>query len=158
MIDVKELQILNRKDCICGKHEFNLKDLKKLETITDAHGFYGNIIKHYSYAECPICNQAVILLLKQKGQTWEIMNTAVTADMNVSKEITSTGETITELDGERAINPELIKDPTEKDVTDEIETQEQEENNSSQEFICPVCKKVCKNQLGLNSHIKTHKN
>ena len=38
-------------------------------------------------------------------------------------------------------------EPT-KQIEKEIET--------VQEFICPECKKVCKNQLGLNAHLRTH--
>lgn len=77
MIDVEEIKILNGIDCECGKHEFTLKDLKRLEQLTDTHGFYGNIVKYYSETICPECGRNVILLLKQRGQTWEIMNTAV---------------------------------------------------------------------------------
>lgn len=114
MLDVKELKILNRINCQCEKHKFTLNDLKKLEKLVDAHGFYGNLVKNYSEAECPECHQEVILLLKQKGQTWEIIDTALTKIQN------------------------------------------KEENSHSQEFICPICKRACKSQIGLNSHIKTH--
>jgi hypothetical protein len=36
------------------------------------------------------------------------------------------------------------------------ETANKEGNNQSQEFICPECKKVCKNKVGLTAHMKTH--
>lgn len=130
MIDVKDLQILNKTKCNCG-HQFTLKDFIKLEKLQDTQGFYANLVKHYSKAICPNCKKEVILLLKQVGQTWEIMNTAVTNEMNVTEKNTSKEKTISSLDGEK---------------------------KQSKEFICPVCQKVCKSQIGLNSHIKTHQN
>lgn len=130
MVDVKELQILNTTKCTCG-HQFTLKDFIKLEKLQDTHGFYANLVKHYSKSKCPNCKKEVILLLKQVGQTWEIMNTAITKNMNITENNKSTGET----------NSNLSKEKT-----------------TNQEFICPVCKKVCKSQIGLNSHIKTHQN
>lgn len=133
MIDVKELKILNRKDCRQCGHEFTLTDVKGLEKLADAHGFYGNLVKNCSIVECPECNNKTILLLKQTGQTWEIMNTAVTENQN-----------------EKVIETENIIEDT--------ESQNKEESNQDKEFICPVCKKVCKNQLGLNAHMRTHQN
>lgn len=130
MIDVKDLQILNKTKCNCG-HQFTLKDFIKLEKLQDTQGFYANLVKHYSKAICPNCKKEVILLLKQVGQTWEIMNTAVTSEMNITEKNTSKEKTISSLDREKIQN---------------------------KEFICPVCKKVCKSQIGLNSHIKTHQN
>ena len=77
MVDVKELKILNRKDCQCGMHEFSLKDVKGIEPLIDAHGFYGNLVKNYAAVQCPKCHNITVLLLKQVGQTWDIMNTAI---------------------------------------------------------------------------------
>ena len=115
---MQDIILKGTKICKCG-HEFTLQDLGNLKNITD-HGFYGGVVKHYSEAKCPHCNQETILLLKQKGQTWEILNTAIPV----------------------------------KNETTEIE----ENNNTDVDFICSICGKVCKSQLGLNSHMNTHKN
>lgn len=136
MIDVKELNILNRKNCICGNHGFTLADVKSVEPLQDAHGFYGNLVKHYAKIECPVCHRKTILLLKQAGQSWDIMNTAVTNDMNKTIVV----QTKTQI---AKVQPEITN---------------KEEKNNSNEFICPVCKKVCKSKIGLNSHMKTHQN
>lgn len=132
MIDVKEIHVLNTKKCSCG-YKFSLKDFTKLENLSDTHGFYANIVKHYTMAKCPVCHKKVILLLKQKGQTWEVMNTA--KFINDDEEIT---------------NNTTIQ-PT-KQATIDLK----EQTNLKQEFICPVCKKVCKNKIGLNAHMKIH--
>lgn len=119
MLDIKEIKVLNSKNCTCG-HEFSLADVKGIERLQDAHGFYGNLVKNYSIAICPKCKKQTILLLKQTGQTWKIMNTAQVP------------------------------------VTQKTRTENKEENIKPQEFICPVCKKICKNKIGLNAHMKTH--
>lgn len=164
MIDVKELQILNTTKCECG-HEYSLKDFTNLEMLQDAHGFYANLVKHYCITKCPECGANRILLLKQKGQTWEVINTAILkSDMkkceniteNDSKNveiqqnevITSNGETAEDFSGEH------LENNSDEQTTIENET----ENNQTQEFICPECGRVCKSQIGLNSHIKTHQN
>lgn len=128
MIDVKEIHVLNTKKCSCG-YEFSLKDFTKLENLSDTHGFYANIVKHYTMAKCPVCHKETILLLKQKGQTWEVMNTAKFID------VTDT-------------NVGNLKSTATIDL--------KEQTNLKQEFICPVCKKVCKNKIGLNAHMKIH--
>ena len=128
------LNILNLKDCRCANHKFILKDVRSVEPLEDAHGFYGNLVKHYAKVICPECKQETILLLKQLGQTWEIMNTAVTENMIIPK-----------------IKPEALK--TKKEQT-RIENKPKEISNN--EFICPECQKVCKSKIGLNAHMKTH--
>jgi uncharacterized protein YbaR (Trm112 family) len=128
MIDVKEIHVLNTKKCNCG-YEFTLKDFTKLENLTDTHGFYANIVKHYTMAKCPVCHKETILLLKQKGQTWEVMNTA---------KFTNESDTVT--------------------TTEQATIDLKEQTDLKQEFICPVCKKVCKNKAGLNTHMKVHSN
>ena len=119
-MNFKEYTIQDTNKCKCG-YEFTLKDLIKLEKINE-HGFYANIVKNYSKVKCPECNNEALLLLKQKGQTWEIMGLAI------SKQISA--------------------------ETTQIENNEVIEEN--QEYICPECKKVCKSQIGLNAHIKSH--
>lgn len=143
MIDVKELKILNRKDCSCNKYKFSLKDVKGIEKLVDAHGFYANLVKHYSKVVCPECHNETILLLKQMGQTWEIMNTATIKKEQGTKK------------GKNA--PYNSKDANVQ-LTEHAESKNKEENNSGNEFICPECKKVCKNKSGLIAHMRTHKN
>lgn len=141
MIDVKELRMLNQKDCRCGYHEFTLEDVRSVEQLADAHGFYGNLVKHYAKAICPECTKETILLLKQVGQTWEIMNTAVTKDITIIE----------------APKKEVQKTAL-QDTLKQTEIKNKEENNDNQEFICPECKKVCKNKSGLAAHMRTHQN
>lgn len=151
MIDVKELRVLNQKDCRCGYYEFTLDDVRSVEQLQDAHGFYGNLVKHYATAICSECGKETILLLKQAGQTWEIMNTAI-----------STNELV--IENPQDANIEKNASYTEQDAqvqltentSEQTETENKEEDNQVQEFICPECKKVCKNKIGLTAHMKTH--
>ena len=130
MIDVKEITMLNKTNCKCG-HEFTLNDVKSVDFLQDAHGFYGNLVKHYSKVKCPECNNEIIVLLKQVGQTWKIMNTAIVKEQEAQMQLT-------------------------ENTPEATETANKEENNQSQEFICPECQKVCKNKVGLTAHMKTH--
>lgn len=123
-LDMQQLEIKNTTKCDCG-HEFTLQDMTELNRI-DKHGFYANVVKHFSNTKCPNCNKDTTLLLKQKGQTWEIVSLA----FNKKAENTVEGAT----------------------------TKNEDISIQSQEFICPVCEKVCKSQIGLNSHMKTHQN
>lgn len=149
MKDVKELKILNRKDCQCGTHEFTLADVKSVEQLQDAHGFYGNLVKHFSKVICPECKNETILLLKQIGQTWQIMNTAVTDDKDVIEFPNYGDEEDNYIKQEATIEENTLGQP---------ETKNNETNNQSQEFICPECKKVCKSKIGLSAHMRTHQN
>ena len=140
MIDVKELKVLNRTDCKCGNHKFTLADLQKLENLTDTHGFYANLVKHYSLAECPECQNRIVMLLRQKGQTWEVMNTA---------ELAQVTDGLVQVD-----------EPTYVQVYDDSIEQTtlglNEQKEANQEFICPECNRAFKNKSGLTNHMKTH--
>lgn len=129
--DIKDFIIQDSITCKCG-HNFTLKDMTDLRRI-DEHGFYANIVKHCSFTRCPECNQETLLLLRQKGQTWEILNTAIPKENDIETE-------------------------KEENNIEETISQNEEENIEVQEFICPECQKVCKNQLGLNAHMRTHQN
>lgn len=129
-LEGKEYDVKNQTNCDCG-YEFVLKDIQELEKINQP-GFYGNVVNHYSHAKCKNCGKEVLLFLKQAGQTWEIIDTA--------EEHKKTSIVTTQT---------IEKEPN--DVIDK-------ENNSSNEFICEICGKVCKSQIGLNSHMKTHQN
>lgn len=137
-MELKDYDIKGTTKCECG-HEFTLKDFQSLNRINQ-HGFYANNIKHYSPAICPNCQKETILLLKQKGQTYVVI------DIATKKQIIEN-----DIDKGQAGN-------IENDIDIEPTSQIQEESETSQEFICPECKKVCKNQLGLNAHMRTHTN
>lgn len=143
MIDVKELEMLNRKDCTCGNHQFSLSDINGISFLQDAHGFYGNLVKNYSRVICPVCQNETILLLKQVGQTWDIMNTA-----RVRKQE----------DANTKENASYEKEDAQMQLTEQTENENKEEKNQSEELICPECKKVCKNKSGLAAHMRTHQN
>lgn len=134
MLNVKELRILNTTKCECG-HEFTLKDIKSIDRINE-QGFYSNIVKNYSESKCPQCGKTKILLVKQVGQTWKIVNIATTDELQTMK----------------------VQLMTSQVVTTQPETKNKTNNTLTNEFICPVCEKVCKSKIGLNSHIKTHQN
>ncbi len=115
-MDIKNYDVKGTTKCSC-EYEFTIKDFIELKRINEP-GFYSNQVKHYSRAKCPNCNKNTILLLKQVGQTYKVIDIATK------------------------------KEP-------KIENTEQKEE--TQGFICPECKKICKSQLGLNAHIKSHK-
>ena len=150
MIDVKEIHVLNTKKCSCG-YEFSLKDFTKLENLSDTHGFYANIVKHYTMAKCPVCHKETILLLKQKGQTWEVMNTAKFIDVTD----TNVGD-LKSTAGLLQVEGNVVTNKSETITTGQATIDLKEQTNLKQELICPVCKKVCKNKIGLNAHMKIH--
>lgn len=121
---MENLIIRGTTKCNCG-HEFTLKDITTIKDIKE-HGFYGGVVKDYSECKCPNCSRETILLLVQKGQTWEILNTAVRK--------------------------------SEQNPTETTTIENGEEKNINEEFICPECKKVCKNKIGLTAHLRTHQN
>ena len=122
ILENKEYEIRGTKKCNCG-HEFKVEEIEELKRINQP-GFYGNIVKHYAHTKCRKCGKKIILLLKQKGQTYVVLDTAT--------------------EKENATTVPIINVEKEKDI-----------NN---EFICEICGKVCKSQIGLNSHLKTHEN
>lgn len=117
----EDYNIQNTNSCKCG-HKLYINDITELKKINEP-GFFGNIVKYCSYTKCPKCRQELILFLKQKGQTWQIMGVGT---KNNDKQL-SQGE-------------------------------QKNMKINSNEFICDICGKVCKSQIGLNSHIKTHQN
>lgn len=154
-MEMKNVIVRGTTKCDCG-YEFSLQDLTKLEKITD-HGFYGGIVKHCSEAICPNCNKKVILLLKQVGQTWEVINTVVKEeDKTDSIENNNVEVEETETKNIKNDNVNINDDKTEAEI--DKNNEKEEENNTSNDFICPVCERACKSQIGLNSHMKTHEN
>lgn len=128
-MNIANYKVKDTTKCECG-HEFDIHEINGLLPI-DNHGFYSNIVRTCSKIYCPKCNKETILLLKQKGQTWEILGIATPKTAEVVK-------TVKEQPKQQA----KMENKTEKNTTDEL--------------ICPICKKVCKNKLGLNAHMKTH--
>lgn len=130
----EEYDIKGTLTCTCG-HEFTLQDMKELERINQS-GFYGNIVKHYSKTQCPVCKKETILFLKQTGQTWKIIDIA-TKNIKESQNI---------IQGIAKV------------IEDKPNTVIEEKKENSNGLICPICGKACKSQIGLNSHLKTHQN
>lgn len=117
-------EIIQSTQCDCN-YKFTLNDIDKIQKVKE-HGFYGNNIKHISNIKCPNCKKYRALLLKQKGQTWQIVAVGFLKDI---------------LENTESDNSDIDK-----------------KKNTSNEFICKVCGKVCKSQLGLNAHLKIHQN
>lgn len=78
MIINKDYEIKDSVICNCG-HKFTLRDVNGLEPL-DQHGFFANIVKNCSVTNCPECGLETILLLKQRGQTWDILGIAAAKD------------------------------------------------------------------------------
>lgn len=160
MIDVKELELLNTTQCECG-HTYSLKDFTKMEALEDAHGFYGNIVKNYSRAICPRCRKKVIMLLKPKGQTWEVINIARLKSendiQNLEKQNETNNSTFTNIsDIANTVLENMTSDEVLKVATEQTTIENETEKNQNEEFICSECGQVCKSKIGLIGHMKTH--
>lgn len=73
-IEKKEYNIKGTTKCECG-HNFNMLDFTELKRL-NIQGFYGNQLKHYSPCKCPSCHKETLLLLKQVGQTYAVIDIA----------------------------------------------------------------------------------
>lgn len=131
ILENKEYEIRSSTKCDCG-YDFTVKDMEQLKRINQP-GFYGNAVKHYSHAKCPNCGKDVVLLMKQVGQTYKVIDTASMKNVEASNK---TAETV------------------ENESNANVESKE----INSNEIICPICGKACKSQIGYNSHMKTHQN
>lgn len=67
------------------------------------------------------------------------MNTAITKEMNKEE-------------------MPVVQQMTSQVITEPTEIENKEENKQDEEFICSICKKVCKNKSGLTAHMRTHQN
>ncbi len=127
-MDLQGYKVKNTTKCSCG-HEFTIHDMKTLRRISDSR-FYGGVIKHVDEIICPECQKETLLLLKQAGQTYIVKDVA---------------------------QKDTIIEAKKEQIRSEASTIEnKEENISSNEIICPECKKVFKNKSGLTIHMKTH--
>lgn len=121
-MDIRDYDVKDTTVCECG-HRFDIHEIDKLEKISN-HGFYSNLVKTCSKIKCPKCKMEILLLLKQKGQTWEIIGIAPKKGQKTEKQATR------------------IENKT--------------ENNLSNELVCSICGKVCKNKIGYNAHMRSH--
>jgi hypothetical protein len=124
-------ELENGQVCKCG-YEFKINDITKLQRVGET--LYGGAVKHLSKTNCPCCNRETLLLLKQQGQTYVIKGIM---QKELSKIDNSTNTST-------------------KEVTEEPRINSEESKATSNEFICPVCKRIFKNKSGLTNHIKVH--
>lgn len=135
---LENMKIKNTTMCDCNR-EFVITDIQKLERVDDKN-FYSGVVKHYSKAICPECGKEVILLLKQVGQTYKVLNIAEieTIEEKAERMVDTIITTIAE---------------TEKESTT---IENKEVKTESNELICPVCQKECKSKSGMTAHMRTH--
>lgn len=132
-MDLQDYKIKNSTTCDCG-YEFTIHDMTELKRINDSK-FYGGNIKHLSETHCPLCLRKTLLLLKQVGQTYKVIDIAQKDRPTIEAktiEIDNNGVERTQIDFNK------------------VETV----NN---EIICPNCKKTFKTKSGLTIHAKTCK-
>lgn len=125
---LQNIKIKNTTKCECDR-EFIINDIKKLEKVNDK-SFYSGVVKHYSKAICPKCGKEVILLLKQVGQTYKVLN--------IAEEIKENDKRIE------------IHQPEETTMANK------ETKTESNKLICPICKKECKSKSGMAAHMRAH--
>lgn len=153
----ENLKIRNTTKCDCGR-QFVITDIEKLQKIEDRH-FYSGVVRHYSKAHCPNCGKEVILLLKQAGQTYEVLNVAEEEKssnenvINDNKRPIKNMESVENVQVGVDINTKNVQN-TQIGATIDIE----QKDITSNEIICPECKKTFKNKSGLTNHMKTHQN
>ena len=131
-MDIRNYDVKDTTICECG-HKFDIHEINGLLTI-DNHGFFSNVVRTCSHIYCPKCKKETILLLKQRGQTWEILGIATPK----TAEVVKTVKTVKEQPKQQA------------------KMENKAEKNISNELVCPICNKVCKSKIGLNAHMKTH--
>ena len=137
-MDLQDYKIKNTTKCDCG-YEFTIHNLTELKRINDSK-FYGGNIKHVSETHCPLCLRKTLLLLKQVGQTYKVVDIA----QKYRPVIKAKTITIDE-------NAKEIKN---NDV-EQTQINSNETNTSTNEFICQNCKRVFKSKQGLAIHAKT---
>lgn len=137
-MDLQDYKLKNRTTCDCG-YEFTIHNLTELKRINDSK-FYGGNIKHVSETHCPLCLRKTLLLLKQVGQTYKVVDIAQ-KDRPVIKAKTITID-------------ENAKEIKNNDV-EQTQINSNETNTSTNEFICQNCKRVFKSKQGLAIHAKT---
>lgn len=137
-MDLQDYKIKNSTKCDCG-YEFTIKDMTELKRINDSK-FYGGNIKHVSATHCPLCLRSTLLLLKQVGQTYKVI------DIAQKDRATIEAKTITVDENANVITDNSIE---------QTQISSNESNKESNECICPNCKRVFKTKQGLAVHAKT---
>ena len=132
-MDLKGYEVRNTTKCECG-HEFVIKDMKKLQRIENDDKFYGGLVKHFDEIKCPKCGRDTMLFIKQQGQTYVVKDIAQKREQNLT-------------------NNEPMENEADTDQVSQENNanigENNDENNLSNEIICPVCKKSFKNKSGL---------
>ena len=137
-MNLQDYKIKNSTKCDCG-YEFTIKDMTELKRINDSK-FYGGNIKHVSETHCPLCLRKMLLLLKQVGQTYKVI------DIAQKDRATIEAKTITVDENANVITDNNIE---------QTQKSSNESNTESNECICPNCKRVFKTKQGLAVHAKT---
>ena len=130
-MDLQNYKIKNSTTCDCG-YEFTIRDMTELKRIDD-NKFYGGNVKHVSETTCPLCLRKTLLLLKQVGQTYKVIDIA-----QKDRPIIETKIIVIDNEG-----------------VEQTQINSNEFNVANSEFICPNCKKVFKTKQGLAVHSKT---
>ena len=148
-MDLQDYKIKNSTTCDCG-YEFTIRDMTELKRIND-NKFYGGNIKHVSETMCPLCLRKTLLLLKQVGQTYKVV------DIAQKDRPTIEAKTIAIDENASAITEHSIYGQGAKIINTQEQTQinSNEFNTDSNEFICQNCKRVFKTKQGLAVHSKT---
>lgn len=136
MVDLEKLKLRKDNICDCGRR-YVINDIHGLQDINDSH-YFGGVVKYYSHAKCPQCGKDVILLLRQIGQTYEVVGVAE------------------EKENILTIKTENIEDIIENKEEEEDKTEVITENEEENKYVCDVCGKSFKSKSGLTSHAKTH--
>ena len=144
-MDLQDYKIKNSTKCDCG-YEFTIHDLTDLKRVSDSK-FYGGNIKHVSETHCPECLRKTLLLLKQVGQTYKVIDIAQ-KDRPIIE-----AKTI-QID-ENGVGQTQESEATNANVSEQIQIASNETNTANNEIICPNCKKVFKTKQGLAIHAKT---
>ena len=133
-MDLQDYKIKNSTTCDCG-YEFTIRDLTELKRINDSK-FYGGNIKHVSETHCPLCLRKTLLLLKQVGQTYKIIDIA-------QKDIAT------------SVEQTKVSNVMNIDTTEPTQIGRETINDTNNELICPNCKRVFKSKQGLAAHSRT---
>ena len=137
-MNLQDYKIKNSTKCDCG-YEFTIRDMTEFKRIND-NKFYGGNIKHVSETHCPLCLRNTLLLLKQVGQTYKVI------DIAQKDRATIEAKTITVNENANVITDNSIE---------QTQISSNESNTESNECICPNCKRVFKTKQGLAVHAKT---
>lgn len=145
-MNLQDYKIKNSTTCDCG-YEFTIHNLTELKRVDDDK-FYGGNIKHVSETHCPLCLRKTLLLLKQVGQTYKVIDIAQ-KDRKIIEaktiEIDENEKEIKDSNTEQRINEQTIDNYN----------LEKTQIGLNELFICPNCKRTFKSKSGLTIHTKT---